>query len=264
MKLLKLGVIAVLTLILGWTTALAQSDGDPERGAGLYLENCAVCHGVDGQGRIGANLENFPAIDVGVVLEVIIAEGVDGSVMPAWGRAFGGPLSDQDIADVSAYIQGAFAGSDPIAPAPTFIAPDIEPLPDIDGDPSAGAVVFQADCIACHGDRGQGRFGLPLAKSWPGNEPDVYIRSVVADGISGTTMPAWALANGGPLSEADIANVSAYVLTLPPVGTSPQPPPPPAEGPISSSTVLLVLGILVVLFIIVGIVYYRSARTTDA
>ncbi len=260
MQLLKLSIGAFLALLVGWSTVLAQTEGDPERGAELYVENCAVCHGINGTGRIGANPENFPAIDVGAVLEVTIAGGVDGTVMPAWGRANGGPLSDQDIADISAYIQGAFAGSDPIAPAPTYIAPKLDPLPNIDGDPSAGAVVFQENCIACHGDKGEGRFGLPLAKSWSGNEPEVYIRSVASDGIRGTIMPAWAQANGGPLSEEDIANVAAFVLTLSPVSTSPQPLPPPTEGPISSNTVLLILASLVVAGIIIGIIYYRRAQ----
>lgn len=260
MKLLKLSIGAFLVLIAGWSTALAQSEGDPERGGELYIENCAVCHGIDGTGRIGANLENFPSIDVGAVLETTISEGIAGTVMPAWGRANGGPLSDQDIADISAYIQGAFAGSDPIAPAPTFVAPEIDPLPDIDGDPSAGAVVFKANCVACHGDQGQGRFGIVLAKSWSGNQPDAYIRSVVTDGISGTTMPAWARSSGGPLSDEDIANVAAYVLTLEPVSTSPQPQPTPTEGPISGGTVLLVLGIVLVVLVIVGIVYYQRAQ----
>lgn len=268
MRLLKLSIGAFLfllpaVLLVGWSTALAQADGDSERGGELYIENCALCHGIDGTGRIGANLENFPAIDVGAVLAVTIANGIEGTVMPAWGRTNGGPLSDNDIADISTYIQGAFAGSDPIAPAPIYSAPEIEPLPDIDGDPSAGAIVYQANCVACHGDKGQGRFGLPLAKSWSGNQPEVYIRSVASDGIQGTIMPAWALANGGPLSEEDLANVAAFILTLSPVGTSPQPEAPPTEGPISSNTVLLFLAfllILVIVGVIVGVVYYRRAR----
>ena len=267
MRLPKLSIGAFLVLLFaaligGWSTALAQSDGDPERGGELYIANCALCHGIDGTGRIGANLENFPAIDVGAVLAVTIAEGIEGTVMPAWGRANGGPLSEQDIADISVYMQGAFAGSDPIAPAPVYSAPAIDPLPDIDGDPSAGAVIFQANCVACHGDKGQGRFGLPLAKSWSGNQPELYIRSVASDGIQGTIMPAWALANGGPLSEEDLANVAAFILTLSPVGTSPQPEAPPTEGPISSNTVLLFLAfllILVIVGVIVGVVTYRRA-----
>ncbi len=73
-------------------------------------------------------------------------------------------------------------------------------------------------------------------------------------------MPAWAQSNGGPMSDADVANVTAYVLSLEPVSTSPQPPSQPTEGPIRAGTVLLVFGIVVVLLVVVGIVYYRRAQ----
>ena len=120
--------------------------------------------------------------------------------------------------------------------------------------------MFQTNCVASHGDKGQGRFGIPLAKSWSGNQPEVYIRSIARGGIQGTTMPAWGQDNGGPLSEKDLANVAAFVLTLSPAGTSPQPPPMPTEGPISANTVLLFVAGLMILGIVIGVVYYRRAQ----
>lgn len=247
----------LLLILISWSAAAAQSEGDPERGGQLYVENCAVCHGVDGKGRIGARLESFSGINPEAVLVQTVASGIEGTVMPAWGQSQGGPLSEQDIADIVSYVLAAFNGTEPIEPLPEYVPPEIPRLPDVEGDPSAGAVVYQANCRVCHGDQGQGRFGKPLAQSWPGQQPELYIRQVVSDGIPGSIMPTWAQSNGGPLSDDEIADVAAYLLSLSPLGSS-----PPAEsqpGPISVSASLLVLAGLVVLAVIVGVVYYRRA-----
>src|SRR3970040_45160 len=88
--------IPFLTLVLLSASAQAafaqQGPGDPIRGGELFVENCAVCHGVSGQGRVGASLEEFPGIDPSAAIEATVAEGVAGSGMPAWSLGEGGPL----------------------------------------------------------------------------------------------------------------------------------------------------------------------------
>ncbi len=249
---------SILFLSLALVGAASAQGGDPERGGDLYVENCAVCHGENGQGRVGANLQEFPGIEVDAALVQTISEGVEGSVMPAWSEAEGGPLSEQAIEDIVAYIRAAFEGSDPIAPAPTYQPPDIEPLPEVEGDPSLGAVVYEQNCVMCHGDRGAGRFGAPLAKSWPGVEPAVYIQDVVHEGIEGTIMPAWSGDEGGPLSDDEIQNVTAYVLSLAPAQPAATPTATP-EGPLSATVTLTALGILALLVIVGLVVYYIRA-----
>lgn len=246
-----------LALIGGAASAQGET-GDPARGGRLFVENCAVCHGVNGQGRVGASLENFPGIEVSATISQTIRQGVPGSVMPAWGEANGGPLSDQDIADITAYIVGAFGGTEPLAPLPTYQPPPIQPLPDINGNPSAGAVVYQANCVMCHGTEGQGKIGRTLAKAWPADQPAVYIASLIRDGVSGSPMPAWGSTKGGPLTETQIEDVTSYILTLSPVGTSPTPT-SPAPGPITLTTGLIMLGVIVALAAIGLVVYYRRA-----
>jgi mono/diheme cytochrome c family protein len=253
----QLGAV-LLALALAAGVAQAQVAGDPERGGQLFVDNCAMCHGVDGKGRVGARLENFPGIQIEATLSQTIAQGVPGSVMPAWGQASGGPLSEQDIADIVAYITGAFGGTEPLAPLPTYVPPDIPRLPNVQGDPSAGAVVYHAECFACHGHEGQGRFGAPLAKDWPVTDPETYIRQVVTQGISGTIMPAWGTEAGGPLSVEQIADVAAYVLSLTPAVSS-STPTPAGQGPISLSTGLAVLGAVALLVIGALVLYYRRA-----
>ena len=256
-------VVPLLTLLLLMASvqvALAQEGpGDPVRGGELYVENCAVCHGVDGQGRIGASLESFQGIEARVAIETTIAEGVSGSVMPAWGKANGGPLAEQDIHDIASYILEAFGGTHPITPLPAYVAPDIPALPNVEGDPSAGAVVYQENCVMCHGARGEGRFGAPLAKAWPSTDPATYIRQVVSDGIEGSVMPTWGQAGGGPLSDKNIADVAAFVLTLEPAA-SPTPIPQPS-GPLGTTTTLILLAIVAAVVVVVLVVYFRRAQT---
>lgn len=237
--------------------ALAQAGGDPERGGELYVENCAVCHGVEGQGRIGASLEGFPGIDPAVEIQAVVAGGIPGSAMPAWSQARGGPLSEQDILDIATYVVGIFGGTQPITPLPSYVAPPIPSLPDVEGDPSIGAAIYQENCVMCHGDRGQGRFGVSLAKAWPSTDPETYIQQVVRSGIDGTTMPAWVASAGGPLSDQAIADVTAYLLTLEPAAVAT--PIPAPEGPLgSTATLLMLVGALAVL-VVVLVVYYRRS-----
>src|SRR5947199_9646231 len=43
------------------------------------------------------------------------------------------------------------------------IAPDGSGLPEGSGTPAAGRVVYAAKCSSCHGEKGQGGIGPPLA-----------------------------------------------------------------------------------------------------
>lgn len=254
-----LPVVLAFGLLLVAGAAFAQGEtGDPTRGGQLYVDNCALCHGVDGQGRVGASLESFPGIQVSATIRQTISQGVPGSAMPAWGEANGGPLTEQDIADITAYIVSVFSGTEPLAPLPTYQPPVIPPLPNIAGDPSAGAVVYQANCDVCHGEEGQGWIGRTLAKEWPANQPAVYIAGLIRDGVSGSPMPAWAISEGGPLTDEQIEDVTAYILSLSPLGTAPTPA-PPAPGPIGLTTGLILLGAIVVLVVAGLVVYYRRA-----
>lgn len=252
-------LVSISMLIFAVGIAAAQTDGDAERGAELYLEYCIMCHGEDGRGRIGANLQDFPGIEPDLAMRSTIAEGVRGSVMPAWSEQNGGPLSASDIDDITTYLLGVFGGTEPVVPAPTIQPPEIEPLPQVEGDPSQGAVVFERNCAACHGEQAEGGFGWPLAKAWPGNQPEVYIKSVVSAGIENTVMPAWSKDVGGPLDDEQMNDVTAYVLSLSPVQTVPTAVPEPVEGPLDATTSLILIGVLFAAFLIGLIYYYRKA-----
>jgi mono/diheme cytochrome c family protein len=103
-------------------TPIPDVEGDPNRGAVLYADNCVVCHGPNGEGRVGATLDqNWPSIRPDLRIKVAIERGVSGSPMPAWSQENGGPLIDEDINDIVAYILSWEAPEQPLevtTPAP--------------------------------------------------------------------------------------------------------------------------------------------------
>jgi ubiquinol-cytochrome c reductase cytochrome c subunit len=215
-------LIAVAALVLGRTFGRAQTPtGDQlEQGARLFAANCAVCHGADGQGRVGATLaKNWSAIRPDLRIRETIANGIQGSVMPAWSQVNGGPLSEADIDALTAFILSWETGSPQnFLPLPTLGArPPITPIPNVEGDPNHGAVLFDQNCAVCHGQNGEGRVGATLAKAWSSIRADLRIKSTIEAGIPGSVMPAWSQANGGPLTASEINDLVAFILTLPAV-----------------------------------------------
>jgi mono/diheme cytochrome c family protein len=113
-------------------TPIPNVEGDPNRGAVLFAQNCEVCHGSDGQGRIGATLaKNWPGIRPDLNIRAIIQNGVGGTVMPAWSQANGGPLTEEEIRDLVAFIL-ALAQTNPVVQAslatPTLAPPSASAL----------------------------------------------------------------------------------------------------------------------------------------
>ena len=71
---------------------------DTANGADLYATNCAICHGDSGEGieGLGSNVQN--ETDQAAVITVVLEGNDDGMT------SFDGLLTDQEIADVSAFV----------------------------------------------------------------------------------------------------------------------------------------------------------------
>lgn len=259
--------LVLITALLFTSPAVAQEVAEEElleEGAQIYAENCAVCHGEDGQGRVGATLaKNWPSIRPDLRVRDVIERGIPGTFMPAWGLAHGGPLTEQEIDATTFYILSWQDGG-PIYIFPTATPGSrlaLTPPPGISGDPNRGAFLYASNCAVCHGLEGEGRVGATLAKDWPSFRPDLRVKSVIETGIEGSAMPGWSQEHGGPLTDQDINDITAYILTWEGAesieGTQ-----EPAVGPLTGWPVwVIVIGVFVI--IVIAIIYYSRQNPSE-
>lgn len=216
---LLLGMLAALLIVAGLglyalqepqrivNAQAAQQTLDLNEAMTLYAENCAVCHGLRGDG-IGAipalDTEALRTADSGALFK-IIARGLYNTAMPAWSIEDGGPLSDYQINQMVLLIQfGDWQQTQDrvvnlgLAPRVPF---ESEPDPNLltavqtlpEGDLLArGIQVYAANCVACHGAAAEGGALAPAL-----NTPDVRakggdeLQRIVLYGVPGTLMANW-------------------------------------------------------------------------
>ena len=164
------------------------------RGQPIFAANCATCHGEAGDGSGLAGAANFTDVEFvrgekPAEFYVAIRDGVAGSAMPAWGET----LNEMEIWDVL-YYEWSLA-TDP-------------------AEVGQGAALFAANCVACHGEAGDGS-GLAGAANFTdqefmANEPPTEFFEKIVEGVEGSAMPAW----GETFSEEEIWSLVNYVWTF--------------------------------------------------
>lgn len=178
---------------------VADREAAVRAGDGLYAENCAACHGEQGEGLAGPPLNSGELLRTTPdgVLFSLIRTGVPGTNMPAWGQVYGGPFTDEQVDQLTSFIR---------AWEPT--APQIEAevrLP----DPVRGATLFESTCFVCHGQSGQGTEIAPAINDGErlAQFEDEWYRQVIANGRPAKGMPTW----GTVLSPEQIADLVALI-----------------------------------------------------
>ena len=178
----------------------------------LYSENCAGCHGANGQNGAAIDLANpeYQALVDDASLRKWISGGMAGTEMPAFAQSAGGMLTD---AQVNALIAGmrkrwsqpdVFAGATP----PPYTQPE-------DGDAQSGEQSYQFRCASCHASSPQ----QITSSDYLALVGDQALRSIIIAGRPDIGQPDWSHLGprgktAAPLSAQDVDNIVAYLASL--------------------------------------------------
>ena len=170
-----------------------------QAGADLFTQNCATCHGSQGEGDIGPALNDktFLASTADDTIFSVISSGIPDTQMPAWNQTHGGPLTDQSVNQLVAFIRSW----EPTATDRRAAA--------LVGDPARGAAIFSNVCFICHGENGAGTARAPAL-----NDPtllaqfdDAWFKATISAGRPAQGMPTW----GTVLSPLQIGDLLALI-----------------------------------------------------
>lgn len=201
---------ALLAGILGAPTALAQDApvGDPMAGKGK-VAMCIGCHNIPGYQASFPEVHKVPKIagQTAKYLAASLNAYRKGERKHPTMRGIAVSLTDQDIADISAYYERL--GQEAAAPAAAA-------TPTVPED--VAALLTRGNCAACHG----ANFSAPIDTSYPklaGQHPDylyVALKAYQSDsnpriGRGNAIMTAQAK----PFTQAELKKLATYLGSLP-------------------------------------------------
>ncbi len=192
----------------------------------LYGENCAGCHGKNGDHGSAANLANpeYQALIDDPSLRDVIANGEKGTLMPAFGTKAGGPLTDTQIDAVVQGMRSRWKKDNAIQGEnlPPYKATDA-------GDVNKGQAVYVLACARCHGNDAQhrGSAGSILDGSFLALINEQTVRTTIIAGRPDIGEPDWRNhIPGRAMTDNEITDVSAWLIAQRPA-TPGQPYPKP-------------------------------------
>lgn len=184
----------------------------------LYKENCSGCHGENGRDGAAIALNNpaYLAYAGAENLRRATAEGVRGTLMPAFTQSAGGMLTDRQV---DALVQGMLQSwSKPAEFAGVKLPAYAETAP---GDVTDGQKVYASACARCHGADGAGAQKTAQAgatehsivdTSYLALVNDQSLRSIVVAGHPESKTPDWrSYVTGHALTEAEINDLVAWI-----------------------------------------------------
>jgi cytochrome c oxidase cbb3-type subunit III len=182
----------------------------------LYGENCAGCHGANGQYGAATDLANpeYEALVDDATLRDVIAKGENGTLMPGFNLRSGGELTDAQIDAIIQGMRARWRKGDPFAAAtpPPYKASHA-------GDASKGQGVYTSACASCHGESAQkpGKAGSILDGSFLALLDKQTVRATVIAGRPDIGQPDWRNhVQGHPLTDDEITNVTAWLMAQKP------------------------------------------------
>jgi mono/diheme cytochrome c family protein len=86
---------------------------------------------------------------------------------------------------------------------------------------ASGGILYNENCVACHGENGEGKAGPALnSRELLKTTSDDVLFSLTRSGVPGTIMPAWGQTIGGPFTDEELRQLVAYIRSWEP--TAPQ------------------------------------------
>lgn len=204
------------------------------RGESLYLANCSQCHGQDGGGGAAASpygdgswpapsltniaaryADNSTVTDIRDYIILTLERGRPGTPMPVWGAAYGGPLTDQQIEEITDWILANQTGE----------------VAEVQNTSASGEELYTENCVKCHGEEGNGLYtpeeGDPQLRPGPSlvgvleRHSEETILGILRNGIyrPPVTMPPWQegyMYPEGRYSDEDLQAIIDYLGELQP------------------------------------------------
>ncbi len=187
----------------------------------LYANNCAGCHGPDGVGGAALGLADpvYLAIADDATIGHVIADGVRGTAMPAFGQSAGGLLTAEQVDAIVKGIRTRWArpGTFTDVALPPYAA-------QAPGVPERGASVYALFCSSCHGPDGRGgqHASSIVDPTYLTLVSDQSLRTTVIVGRPALGAPDWrGDVPGKPLSPQDISDVVTWLAAQRPRSSRP-------------------------------------------
>jgi mono/diheme cytochrome c family protein len=179
----------------------------------LYDQNCASCHGRNGQDGPALDLNNpeYLALADDAALRKSTADGVAGAEMPAFATSAGGTLTEIQINALVTGMRKAWSRPNVLggaAPPPYAQAKT--------GDSRRGEQTYQTRCAGCHKNLPDEEITSPVYLALVS---DQGLRTMIIAGRPDIGQPDWRHdAAGGklssPLTASDVDDVIAYLASL--------------------------------------------------
>lgn len=199
-------------------------------GQELFSTNCAACHGDFGEGGVNPTRSNDIIAPISTseylktrddfTLRAIIAQGQPNFGMSPFSSSFGGPLDDEEIDAIVAYMRSW--EENPPVELPPEVVPTQVSISETD--------IYANLCAQCHGPNGEGGLGPSISDpEFQAAYTDQEIFDAINRGHKATSMIGW----GEVLSADQIQQLVNFIRKLQPAAEQ---GPAPGASTVPSAT----------------------------